>query len=891
MGRPKHIKPPQPPKWAKRFFEWFCREDLFEAVLGDLEELYARRAERMSKFRADLFFLWNVLQFFQPFAFKRKSETTPSNHLTMYKHYFKIAWRNLLKQKMYATIKIGGFSIGIALCLLIALFVRSELSIDQHYEKKGTLYRVLSATSDPSKSWTRGSCLPAPAGGIIKEQIPEVEKMGRLISFDGWYLAGSNLFRPKGADNNIYEERFAYADPEFIEMMEIPMVYGSREEALAQPNSILISRRKAKKYFQGENPIGKTVFLNDDDKRPFSIGGVMENLKNSHLEDFDFFITLKEEEFWKGEQASWCCWNYSPYVQLREGTDPDEFEEKLAPIYEEFAVGWMRDRGDQGADSVSKYGYMDVQAVGDIHLKSADVSDFLAVSDIKIVWMFSAIGIFILLLACINFINLSTAKSANRAKEVGLRKVVGSQRGSLVKQFLSESVLLSGISVILGILLAEVAMPRFNEIADKSLAIPYGEWWFIPLMVTLTLVIGVVSGLYPSFYLSSFNPISVLRGSLSQGSKSSTLRNGLVVFQFATSMVLIVGAFVVYQQMQFILNKKLGFNKESVINVQGTNTLRERTPVFKKELLNQADIEFVSASSSLPILGTMRNGNGWWKKGRKQIDESVGGQIWWVDEDYINAMGMKISEGRMFDHERVSDSASVVINQKMAEELGLENPIGAEIENWRTWTVVGVVEDFHYDLMKTEIRPLVMVPGTWGDIMTVKVNTQDMQATLAGIKDKWDDIMPNQPFRYAFMDESYAQMYTDVKRTGNIFSIFAILAILVACLGLFALSAFMVEQRSKEISIRKVLGASIGNIFNLLTFNFLQLVLVAMALAVPIGWYGMSRWLEDYAYRIEISWIVFAIAGLMVLAIALLTISSESLKAATANPADKLRSE
>lgn len=887
----QQMNQPDPPKWAMNFFLWFCREELSDAVLGDLLELYDRRHADLGKTKADWLFVWNVIQFLQPFALKRKSESTPSNHITMFRHYFKISWRNLRNQKMYSAIKIGGFSMGIALFLLIALFVRDELSMDRHYENGGDLYRILSTTSNPADSWTRGSCLPAPAAGVIREQIPNIEKIGRLISFDGWYLAGSNLFRPADEATNVYEERFAYADPEFIQMMEIPMVYGDRDLALKEPKSILISKRKAEKYFPGENPIGKTVILNDREEETYVIGGVMENLENTHLEDFDFFLTLSDVEFWKGEQADWCCWNYSPYVQLNPGTDPKSFEESLVPIYDNYVVGWLRDNGDQRADSIQKYGAMRLQAVEDIHLKSQDVSDFLVVGDMRIVGLFSAIGIFILLLACINFINLSTAKSANRAKEVGLRKVVGSHRSDLINQFLSESLIFCAISVVLGVLIAEFAMPSFNQIAGKEMGLPYAQWWFVPGLILLTLIIGLISGLYPSFYLSSFKPITVLRGSISRGSKGSTFRNGLVVFQFTTSIVLIVGAFIVYQQMQFILNKKLGFDKEMVINVQGTNTLKEQTPVFKEELLKIPSVEYASASSSLPVIGTMRNGNAWWKKGRKKIDESVGGQIWWVDEDYVKAMGMNLVEGRMFEHDRASDSAGVVINQKMAQELGLENPVGEQIENWRAWTIVGVVEDFHFDLMKEEIRPLVMVPGGWGDIISVKVKDQDIQETLTSIESTWDEFKPNQPFRYTFLDESYARMYDDVKRTGNIFTIFAMLAIIVACLGLFALSAFMVEQRSKEISVRKVLGASLSSIFNLLTVDFLKLVLIAMVISIPVGWYMMNNWLEAYAYRIEITWTVFAVAGVIAVLIALLTISSESLKAATANPADKLRSE
>ncbi len=882
---------PQPPKRARKFLEWFCREDLAEAILGDLEELYYRRLDRLGKTKADWLFVWNVLLFFRPFAFKRIGPTTTFNYTAMFKHYFKISWRSLNRQRMYSAIKIGGFSVGIALCLLIALFVQDELNVDQQHENGENMYRILGQNNKPNDTWSRGSCFPAPFTGVLLEHYPEVEKTGRLISFDGWYDAGSNLFRPADDPTNVYEERFAYADQSFIEMFNIPMRYGKLTDALAKPQSILISKRKADKYFPNENPVGKTVILNDDEEKPFVIGGVMENLQHTHLEGFDFFMTLSGVEFWQGEQENWCCWNYSPYVILKEGTDPAVFEEKLLHIRDEYIIGWQKKHDTQRIKETETYFGFDVQPVKDIYLKSQDVSDFLAVSDIRIVWLFATIGVFILLLACINFINLSTAKSSNRAREVGLRKVVGSYRSNLIHQFLSESVFFCAVSVLMGVALANLALPFFNDLADKQLAIPFFEWWFVPSLIGLTLVIGLVSGLYPSFYLSSFMPITVLRGNVSRGSKSSGLRSGLVVFQFTTSIVLIVGAVIVSQQMDFILNKKLGFNKEQVIMIQGTGTLQEKIPEFKEELLRLPEVEYVAASNSLPILGTQRNGNSWWKEGYKELESGVGGQIWWVDPDYFDALGMNILDGRTFSLEMASDSAAVIINQKMADKLGLDNPVGERIENWGKWTIIGVVEDFHFDVMQSEISPLAMVLGTWGSIVSVKVNTQDMEQTLASITGVWDEFKPSQPFRYSFLDESYAHMYDDVKRTGNIFSIFAALAILVACLGLFALSAFMVEQRGKEISIRKVLGASFGSIFNLLVYDFVKLIMIAFVLSVPVSWYLMDWWLEDYAYRIEISWTVFVIAGFMALVIALLTISAESIKAAVANPMKNLRSE
>ena len=816
--------------------------------------------------------------------------SNPSTLLAMLSNFTKIAWRNITKGKIYAAIKIGGFALGIALCLLIALFVHNELRVDQHHENGQLIYRVLYKSNDPADRW-RGTAFPAPIAAALEENFLEIEVVARLIPFDGWYDAGGNLFRPADEVTNVFEERFVYADPALIEMMQIPMVYGDAAQALSEPSSILISKRKADKYFPNQNPIGKTVILNDDESKPMTVGGVMDNLQHTHLQELDFFITLKEVEFWEGEQTSWCCWNYSPYIRVKPGTDPQKLQEKLLSIRDTYIIGWMNERGDQRAENTRIHHSLELQPLGDIYLKSQDVYGSLTLGDMRIVWLFSAIGLFILSLACINFINLSTAKSANRAKEVGLRKVVGSDRKNLIQQFLTESVIFSAISVLLGASLAWLAMPFFNSVAGRSLDFPIMEWWFAPVLLLLILVVGLLSGLYPSFYLSSFKPIAVLRGKPGRGGKSAFLRSMLVVFQFTTSTVLIVGALVVSGQMRFILHTKLGFDKEQVIMIHGTNTLGEQLPTFKEELLQLSQVKHASISSSLPVKGTKRNSNSFWKEGRNKIDKGIGAQFWRVDPDYIDAMGIKLVDGRFFSEDIASDSAAMVINQTMAKALGLENPVGQRIMNWRGWEIVGVVEDFHFESLKGKIGGLAMVRGQYGSIVSVKVNTQDMAATLTSVTGVWDKFLPNQPIRYTFLDESYARMYDEVRRTANLFSTFAVFGIIVACLGLFGLSAFMVEQRGKEMSIRKVLGASLRIILQLLTLDFLKLVVIALTLAIPIGWYLMRAWLQDFEYRTTLSWHVFALAGLLVTAIAALTVSFESIKAALVNPANRLRPE
>ncbi|HEX8039120.1 MAG TPA: FtsX-like permease family protein, partial [Chryseosolibacter sp.] len=468
---------------------------------------------------------------------------------------------------------------------------------------------------------------------------------------------------------------------------------------------------------------------------------------------------------------------------------------------------------------------------------------------------------------------------------------VGSAQGYLVRQFLTESVIFSLVSFVLALVIAWLGLPFFNSLAGKTLQMPWTALWFFPLLLTAAVLTGVIAGIYPSFYLSAFKPIDVLKGAVAKGSKNSGIRSVMVVFQFTTSIVLIIGTLVIYRQMRFIMNAKLGYDKNQVIMVQGANTLDKQQQTFKDELLRLSDVSNVTISEYFPVDGTKRDQNVFYHDGKSKEEKGVGAQKWYVDEDYLATMGMKLVEGRNFLKEVASDSQAVIINQAMARAMGFKKAVDERIMNWESYTVIGVVEDFHFENMKGEIRPLCLVRGRGGSIASVKVNTQKMPDAIASIRRVWNRIMPHQPFRYTFLDERYARMYDDVQRMGKVFASFAILAIIVACLGLFALSVFMVEQRNKEISIRRVLGASLQSIFHLLTRNFIALVLISFVIAVPVAWYTLQQWLQDYKYRTEITWDVFIISGLIALCIAMLTVSYQSIRAALANPAHSLRSE
>ncbi|AUP78485.1 ABC transporter permease [Flavivirga eckloniae] len=813
----------------------------------------------------------------------------------MIRNYFKIAWRNLVKNRGFTFINIFGLSIGVAACILISIYISHESSYDKDVLNSENIYRITGTYIEDGRSETGIHCSANTARTILAD-FEEVENSGRLMANGLFYGAGSNDIRFDGEDTQHYEEGFTYADPSMIDIMDIQMVFGNAKTALSEPKTIVISETMANKYFQGSNPVGRAMYLNGNNKDPYKITGVMKPFaSNSHLK-YDFLITLSGVEFGEGEQNRWFQTNYFTYLVLKPGTDVANFEKKMSNrLIHKYIKPALLSAGFSMGDTLEDKLSMYLQPLTHINLHSAHINfESSSRNDIKIIWIFGIVALFILVIASINFINLSTAKSANRAKEVGLRKVVGSTRTQLIGQFLAESILISLIAFIIGTALSVVLMPLFRNMSGIDLVIPWSSFGFMPSIILFALAVGVLAGLYPSFYLSNFNPINVLKGKLSSGSKSSGLRSSLVVFQFTISIILIIGTLIVNQQMNFILNSKVGFEKDQVVQIYSTNILNNRVETFKEELKKLPGVNNVSISDYLPIEGTKRNGTGFVNEDKEGIDETVSGQAWVIDEDYLETLGMNLVAGRNFIAGRSSDEKAIIINQAMAEELRLEAPIGKRISRYDdsvSYEIIGVVEDFNFNTMKETVQPLCLFTGISPTITSVKLRTTDVATTLASIEAKWNEFVPNMAFRYEFMDASFAKMYNNVSRIKAIFTSFAILAILVACLGLLALSAYMVEQRNKEMSIRKVLGASVQTIFKLLTKNFLVLVIIALIVAIPVSYYVMQNWLQDYQYRIDMSWSVFFVAGIIAVTIALITVSFHAVKSALINPAESLRSE
>ncbi len=809
----------------------------------------------------------------------------------MLKNYLTIALRQLRRQRMYSVIKVGGFALSIAACLLIALWIRDELSYDRDWANANRLFRVVSLYNGE-----KGVSAPGPFAPTLASEFPEVEAAGSLMPNDLFYGAGSNELKRAGDAQNTYEEGFTYADQGVMKALQIPLIYGTPTHLLDAPLTMVITQRKAEKYFPHQDPVGKTFILNNDKDHPYKVTGVIPDFSGkSHL-PYDFYLTMKGAVFFPGEENYWGANNHDAYILLKPGVNPNAFAARMYhTIFSKYIIPVMKSYGVKDPKAEEAKGGFELQPVGDIYLKSYNIHDDLPrLGDIRLVWMFGGIAAFILLIACINFINLSTARSAGRAKEVGLRKVVGSQRSSLIAQFLAESMVFSLLSFFLALILARILLPFFNHLAGKSLDIPWGEWWFAPLILLSAGVVGLVAGLYPAFYLSHFKPIKVLKGQLTRGSRNASLRSVLVVFQFTTSIMLIIGTFVIYRQMEFILHKKVGFDKDQVMIVQGTGTLSDKdVRAFKEDLTHLSQVKSVSIGDYLPVNGGKRNGNSFYKWSTAATDAPYFAQFWIADYDYISTMGMHLVEGRNFSRDMAGDTAAMIVNQMFVKKLHLTgDPVGQEINHFgQRLHIIGVLEDFNSESFRDTVNGVALFLGISPGMVSIKTQTADVTTLIPQVTAIWKKAAPDQPIRFTFLDQSYKRMYADVERDGNLLTSFSILAVVIACLGLFALATFMAEQRKKELGIRKVLGASVGNLTALMSKDFVVLVGISVLIASPIAWWGMQKWLQEFVYREEISWWIIAVVGIIAMIIALGTVAFQSMKAALENPIKSLRSE
>lgn len=795
----------------------------------------------------------------------------------MFRNYIKIAWRNLVKNKMYSAINLTGLTIGMTCFILIALYIQFEVSFDTHHENADRIYRVVQQQKGNEISGTDFMAIsPRPVGIAMKKDFPEVEA---FTNIEQW---GALLIK----DKESYPERGLYADENLFEVFSIPVLQGTGIEALENPNNILLTESLAKKIFGEESAVDKTILYNSD--KTMTVKGIIPDPpKNQHF-DYSYIASIKLGDQYDYDIDRWISNNYYTYVLLAEGHNYKNLQEKMR-VYEKITE-----------PAFAKVGFLFhpeylLQPIKDIHLRSNMNGELGTNGDIDYVYFFAFIAFVILILASINYMNLATAKSAQRAKEVGVSKVLGARKEHLILQFLGESFLYTFFSFLMALVLTLLLLPMFNEMLDKN--IPFdlvGNWGILLGMLFIGLLVGVLSGLYPAIFLSGVSPVQALKGNFLKSHKDGSLiRNSLVVGQFVVAIALAVGGVVVHQQLQFTKNKKLGYNKQHIVHVPyWEKEIAQKEDVLREELLAHPKIQKVSFSRQLPMNMTNEGPVDVWEgnvtKEQLYIYRS------YVDYDYINVLEMELVEGRAFSKEFATDSTEAyILNETALKRLGWKTAVGKTFNGGR---VIGVIKDFHLQTFNLPIEPLFMkmsrkgVDNNNGHVI-LKINLDDYENTRAYIEKTMKAVVPFAPYEAQIMEDSYAALYEEESRLGKAFNVFAFLALFIAGMGLFGMVSFQVVQRTKEIGIRKVLGSSVTDIVSLLSKDFMKLIVISLVIAVPIAYFGMNNWLEEYAYRIEIKWWIFVLVGLGAIAVALITISFQSVKAAMANPVKSLRTE
>ena len=799
----------------------------------------------------------------------------------MIKNYLKVALRNLRKHKGYAFINILGLAAGIAASVLIFLYISNEMSFDRFHEKANRTYRITADWSNKGDSRIHQLGTPFILAQTIRDKYPQVEAVTQLSG-----PLGDVILRYQ---NIAFKETDVFcAEPSIFEVFSFPLLKGDPETSLKDPNTLILTRSLAEKYFRDEDPLGKTIEMQVlGQKGFFEVTGIMEDVpQNSHFR-FDMLISMKT--IYPEPSMEWDWNNYTTYLTLQEGMTEALMEEKLVEI--------DRVHYDGGREHIPWI--WTLEPITRIHLYSDLATGNQPNGSMAYVKLFTFVALLVLLIAGINFVNLATARSARRAKEVGLRKVVGSLRRHLIQQFLGESILMSLIALVIAVILIQIALPFYQNLTGRVLSVSYfGNPFVIPGLLVLALVIGLLAGLYPALFLSSFKLTDVLKGSSlsGRGRGALSLRNGLVVFQFAMSVLLIIGSLVIFRQLEYIKNQRLGFDKEHVVVIHNAGTLGEQLDSYIQRLKQRSDVIGVTAVRSIPGRGTPN-----WGIGVEGVEQQrpLNMNFLTCDHYFAETLNIKMIEGRFMSREFPSDKDAVVINQKAAEYFGIPEPVGKKLRIWWTQknlTIIGIIDDFHFESLHRDVRPMgYLLPEAIGStqkpFLLVKISSPETASVLSEIRKTWEVMSAGLPFEFSFMDEKVNSLYQNDNRAGRIVTLFSGLAIFVSCLGLFGLAAFLAEQRTKEIGVRKVLGAPLGNILWMLTRQFVKWVLIATLIAWPLGYWLMNRWLQGFAFRADLSLWIFLVSGLAALIIAALTVSSQVIKAALTNPAESLKYE
>ena len=864
---------PTPPRLADALLAWLYAPHLLEDIQGDLHELFYRRLQCRGLSHARLHYWIDVLRSFRPYVLRRKKPAfQQARGPIMLTNYLTIAHRNLKRHSGYTFINVIGLSVGLACCLFIFIFVRHEASYDRFHENADRIARVsMTWVFDQTELPTaRTTTLPGPG---LQRQLVDVDNYVRFLPLSEAIVQVGNAAHK--------ETGWTYADSTLFDIFSFPLVRGNTDEALNRPNTVVLTRSIAEKYFGASDPIGQTLSLNEGDT--YEITGIMADVPtNSHIQ-FDFvasFASLPE-----AGELNWNSSRYHTYVLL---VSPDAISRVQAAIPGLLTAAF----GEENPNTPKLL----LTPLTKVYLHSTLSGEWSPEGNIRYVYMFSAIALLILLIACINYMNLATARAVDRAREVGMRKTLGAQRTQLFGQFMGEALLTTGLGLLLAMGLVLLLMPLFNTLTGKTLPLEFDE--ITKVLLGAWLLVALLAGSYPAIVLSKFQPVKVLKGTFRNSTSGIWLRKGLVVFQFAVTTFLIASTLVIYGQLRYIQNKELGFDKEHVVVLPIDRTMRPQVEVIKETLASSGSVKRVAATSHLFVKGvsgqTFNAGNA--ETERQLVNSSV------IDADFLDLMGLRLVSGEPL---RPSDldapgteeaPYAILLNESAARHFGWtpEEAVGQPIRSQGVGgfcRVKGVVENFHFDSLHMPIEPLVMSAVPYFNHLLVRTTPGDLRATLDSIEATWSRFAPHRPFEYEFLDEEYAAVYRAEQRIGRMFTTFSLLAILVACLGLLGLAAYAVVQRTKEIGIRKVLGASPASIVLLLSKEFVRLVAVAFVLAVPLAYLAMDRWLKDFAYHIDISWAIFLMAGLAALGVALLTVSYQSIRAALSDPITSLRYE
>jgi len=871
-----------PPEWIVKIFEWFCRKEELEILKGDLYELYAKHIQEQGRLRADFFCFFNVMDLLRPFVIKKH---TRPNTITMFKNYFTTAYRNFVRQKIYSFLNISGLVIGLTCFILILIYIQDELSYDRFHTDSDRTYRVLEHFESEGIG-EHSASLPFPTGPALQNNFPlHVEKAVRLFNFQSPTLALAN----QATNEAFNESRIFFADSTFLNVFDFKLIEGNRETALNQPNSILITTSMAVKYFGSEDPLGK--MLEFQGTQNLQVTGILEDCPdNSHFQ-YDFIISFSSLKQWyNGDYPDTWYWNPCwTYINLTESSDPNKLEALFPDFVEKYFPAFIKSDVE-----------LELQPLEDIHLHSKLDYEIQANGDIKNIYIFGAIALFVLIIAAINFINLSTARATKRSKEVGIRKTLGSRKSQLVTQFVFESILMTSLSVILACVIVLLLLPAFNQFVEKSIEVEHlFKAEFTLGAVVLALVVGLLSGFYPAFILSSFKPVVVLKN-VPVKPKGLNFRKVLVITQFAISVFLIVGTFVAIDQFKLLQNEDVGFDQEHVMMVPVIRSpMGQHYERFRELALKSPHVKSVTAVEE--IIGSKHQVGNYRFEG---MDKSRPFPRFFVLHNFTETMDIELAAGRDYSRSYISDDTlAIVVNESLVRSMGWTSPEEAlnkqyYFRNELKGKIVGVVKDYNFISKHHPIGPLVLDlntnPGAFNlfiKYLAVKVDGTQVQQAINDLENTWNTVIPDRPFDAFFLEDRLNESYKAEQKLSKITIIFSILAIGVACLGLFGLATFSIERRTKEIGIRKVLGIKTSQIMMLFSKEFIYLILLSFAISIPASYLLLERWLDEFAYRISLNVWPFVIAGVITFLVSILTILFHALKASYINPVDALKYE